>query len=91
MTGWWSDVFWSVWMDAEVGAKNCEAAGESKIWSSRLLLALYWVGYRVKVPEGIDEAWGVARDLPAEPWPLVVRLEVPSVQLRAHYAVGVSA
>ena len=35
---------------------------------------------RVKVPEGIDEALRVARDLPAEPWPLVV-----------HYAVGVSA
>ena len=46
---------------------------------------------RVKVPEGIDEAWQVARDLPAEPWPLVVRLEVRSVQFRAHYAVGVSA
>ena len=45
----------------------------------------------VKVPEGIDEAWRVARDLPAEPWPLVVRLEVRSVQLRAHYAVGVAA
>ena len=35
---------------------------------------------RVKVPEGIDEAWRVARDLPAEPWPLVVRLEVRSVE-----------
>ena len=46
---------------------------------------------RVKVPEGIDEAWRVARDLPAEPWPVAVRLEVRSVQLRAHYAVGVAA
>ena len=44
---------------------------------------------RVKVPEGINEAWRVACDLPAEPWPLVVRSEVRSVQLRAHYAVGV--
>ena len=33
---------------AEVGAKNSEAAGESKIWSRRLLLALYGVGYREK-------------------------------------------
>ena len=46
---------------------------------------------RVKVPEAIDEAWRLARDLPREPWPLVVRLEVRSVQLTAHYAVGVSA
>ena len=46
---------------------------------------------QVKVPEGIDEVWRVARDLPAEPWPLVVRLEVRSVQLKAHYAVGVAA
>ena len=45
----------------------------------------------VKVPEGIDEAWRVPRDPSAEPWPLVVRSEVPFVQLRAHYAVGVSA
>ena len=44
---------------------------------------------RVKVLEGIDEAWRVALDLPAEPRPLVVRLEVRSVQLRADYAVGV--
>ena len=44
---------------------------------------------RVKVPEGIDEAWRVAPDLPPEPWPLVVRLEVRSVKFRAHYAVGV--
>ena len=35
-------------MVAEVGAKNSEAAGESKIWSSLLLLALYRVGYREK-------------------------------------------
>ena len=35
---------------------------------------------RVKVPEGIDEAWRVARDLPAEPWPLVVRLKVRPAQ-----------
>jgi hypothetical protein len=35
-------------MVAEVGAKNSEAAGESKIWSRRLLLALYGVGYREK-------------------------------------------
>ena len=35
-------------MVAEVGAKNSEAAGESKIWPSRLLLALYGVGYREK-------------------------------------------
>ena len=48
MTGWWSDVLSSVWMVAEVGAKNSEAAGEIKIWSSRLLLALYGVGYRQK-------------------------------------------
>ena len=34
---------------------------------------------RVKVPEGIDEAWRVARDLPAEPWPLLsVRRFAPS-------------
>ena len=38
---------------------------------------------RVKVPEGIDEAWRVACDLPAELRPLVVPLEVRSVQLRA--------
>ena len=43
---------------------------------------------RVKVPEGVDEACRVARDLPPEPWPLVVSLEVCSVQLRANYAVG---
>ena len=43
---------------------------------------------RVKLPEGIDEAWRVARDLPAEPWPLFVRLEVRPIQLRAHHAVG---
>ena len=45
MTGWWSDVSLSVWMVAEVGEKNSEATGESKIWSCRLLLALYGVGY----------------------------------------------
>ena len=45
----------------------------------------------VKVPDGIDEAWRVACDLPLEPWPLVVSLDVCSVQLRAHYAVGVSS
>ena len=45
----------------------------------------------VKVPEGIDEARRVAPDLPAEPWPLVVRFKVRSVQLRAHYEVGVAA
>ena len=33
---------------AEVAAKNSEAAAESKIWSSQLLLALYGVGYREK-------------------------------------------
>ena len=43
----------------------------------------------MKEPEGIHERWQVACDLPAEPRPLVVRLEVRSVQLRAHYAVGV--
>ena len=48
MTGWWSDVLLSVWMIAEVGSKNSEAAGESKIWSSQLLLALYGVEYREK-------------------------------------------
>ena len=48
VTGWCSDVLSSVWMVAEVGAKKSEAAGESKIWSSRLLLALYGVGYREK-------------------------------------------
>ena len=47
-TGWWSDVLSSVWMVAEVGAKKSEAAGESKIWLSRLLLALYGVRYREK-------------------------------------------
>ena len=46
---------------------------------------------RLKVPEGIHEAWRVASDLPPDPWPLVVSLEVCSVQLRAHYAVGVSS
>ena len=45
----------------------------------------------VKVPEGVDEAWWVTRDQPPEPRPLVVSLEVCPVQLRAHYAVGVSS
>ena len=48
MTAWWSDVLSLVWMVAEVGAKNPEAARETKIWSSQLLLALYGVGYREK-------------------------------------------
>ena len=48
MTGWWSDVFSSVWMVAEVGATNSEGSVEIKIWSRRLLLALYGVGYRAK-------------------------------------------
>ena len=48
VTGWWSDVLASVRMVAEVGVKNSEAAGEIKIWSRRLLLALYGVGYREK-------------------------------------------
>ena len=46
---------------------------------------------RVRVPEGINEAWRVARDLPPEPWPLVVSSEVCSVQLRANFAIGVSS
>ena len=45
----------------------------------------------VKVAEGVGEAWWVARDQPSEPWPPVVGLEACSVQLRAHYAVGVSS
>ena len=48
VTRWWSDALPSVWMVAEVGAKNSEAAGEIKIWARRLLLALYGVGYREK-------------------------------------------
>ena len=71
-----------------MGAENSEAAWESKIWLLRRSAAALG---RVKVPEGIDEVWRVARDLPAEPWPLVVLCEVRSVQLRAHYAVGVAA
>ena len=98
MTGWWSDVLSSVWMVAEVGAKKFRGRrGEQNMVESAAACPVRGgvsgerpLG-RVKVPEGIDEAWRVARDLPAEPWPLVVRLEVRSVQLRAHYAVGVSA
>ena len=98
MTGWWSDVLSLVWMVAEVGAKNSDAArGEQNMVGSAAACPvrggvsgerpLGWV----KVPKGIGEAWRVGRDLPAEPWPLVVSLEVRSVQLRAHYTVGVAA
>ena len=91
MTGWWSDVLSSVWMVAEVGAKKFRGRwGEQNMVESDAACPVRGgvsgerpLG-RVKVPEGIDEAWRVASDLP-------VHLEVRSVQLRAHYAVGVAA